>query len=316
MSARSSISLMTATWSGDLDHYRILVHSIAKSPLADLPHTTVVQTEDLAAFSALQPHQRGLISTEDVLPKEIEQGRLGALKYQKLLGRHGTRISGSLCRDLGWPSWPRYTGWHTQQLSKLALAAKADTDYVLAIDSDVAVTPAADLEQILAHPGIVCFSQTQPLSAFSDKTRKWVLQADSLLRVPAAQDEQYDCYFDTPFLLHTATVRAMLEWLENEYQQPWWKVLLNQPPRRWSEFATYKLFLKKQSLSAPDKKVLWLAPDKIHYIFDASDTKKLLSQLNDRWSDPNTHFVTIHSQSSGRKLWSAADFADQVIGMI
>lgn len=316
MRAKRTISLMTPTWSGDLEHYRLLMASLPKSPLTDLPHLTVVQTEDMPTFAGLAPGTTQLLPSREILPGDIEARRVRALRYQKALGRHFTRVAGSTCRTLGWPTWPRYTGWHTQQITKLAVAAGADTDYLLVLDSDVIVTPSADLSDILAAPEIVCYSVAKPLREFKGKTRNWVLQADALLSPSDVNQEHYDSYFDTPFLLHTPTVRAMLQWLEQRYRQPWWQVLLNQPPRRWSEFATYKLFLAQLSQSDPGTSVDWLSPDRMHYIFDASDPDRLVAQLRARLTDPATHFITVHSQSGGRQLWSAADFSDRVLELL
>lgn len=315
-----TVSLVTASWSGDLDHYRFLISSLKESKLAGVKHTTVVQSEDFELFSSQlagipDAAFTDLYSTEQVLPPVIEHKRQQSLRYQRKSSSDLTRLCGSLTRVFGWPDWPRYTGWHVQQISKLAMAALADTDYVLVIDSDVIVTPAADLTGILSHDGIVCFSSRKPLSEFRGKTRKWVLQADALLRATPADEGTYDAYFDTPFLLHVKTVRAMFAWLEQTYQQLWWQVLLAQPPRRWSEFATYRLFLEGLSSSKPDMQVTWLAPQMMHYIFDASDPTKLLSELQKSWFDPSIQFITIHSQSSGRQRWRADRYVSEFFAM-
>lgn len=313
--SEKTISLMTPTWAGDLDHFRILLHSLARSPLAALPHTGVVQTEDLSSFARLPLGATQLLASAQVLPEPVERRRVNAQATQKRLGRHLTRVCGSSCRELGWPKWPRYTGWHTQQIAKLACASRADTDYVLVIDSDVLVTRSANLDSILSSPEIVCFSQPQALENFRGKTRKWVKQADALLQVTPADARVYDRYFDTPFLLHVPTVNKLIAWLEATYQQPWWQSLLNQPPRRWSEFATYKLFLNMHS-SASATAVQWRAPEHMHYIFNTGDKARLTGELHDKLADSHTHFITLHSQSSGRQRWSASSFADSVIELL
>lgn len=310
------VSLITPSWAGDLEQFRLLRASLDRSALAQIPHTLVVQSEDQDAFSEFDSPALELKTTREVLPPLVEQRRLAARRTSRLLGRHLTRVSGSARRTLGWPRWPAYTGWHTQQISKLALAAQAQSDYVLVLDSDVIVTRSADLKKLLMTPEIVCFSEPKPLNEFSGKTRKWVLQADALLNTGAPGNGLYDGYFDTPFLLHSASVRAMLGWLEQQYRQPWWLALLTQPPRRWSEFATYKRFLQKLELENADTKVTWLPPEHMHYIFDASDTDRLMAELRTRLVDPATHFITVHSQSSGRGLWTAADFAHKVMPIL
>lgn len=314
--SEGQVSIITPSWAGDLEQFRLLRASLDRSALAEIPHTLVVQTEDKDAFSSFDSAALELKTTSDVLPPEVEARRLAARRASRLLGRHLTRICGSARRTLGWPSWPAYTGWHTQQISKLALAAQAQSEYVLVLDSDVIVTRSADLSGLLSHQGIVCFSEPKPLEEFRGKARKWVLQADKLLTVGAPTNSVYDCYFDTPFLLHTPSVRALLDWLEEQYQKSWWLALLHQPPRRWSEFATYKRFLQKLTNDDAKTSVEWCTPDHMHYIFDASDTDRLVTELRSRLVDPNTHFITVHSQSSGRGLWSTADFARKVMPLL
>ncbi len=306
MTQNSTVSLITTTWSGDLDHYRVLLSSLAKKQLSATRHITIVQSEDFKLFKRLFSEASDaevtlLLTTGQVLPSIVEHKRLQARDYQKLFGPHITRLSGSMTRVLGWPNWSRYTGWHIQQISKLAMAAQVETDYALVIDSDVIVTPAADLTALLSKDGIVCFSSFKPLSQFEGKTRNWVLQAGALLQVASSNNRMYNSYFDTPFLIHVSTLKAMLGWLESTYQLPWWRVLLQQPPRHWSEFATYQLFLLKRSVEQPERVVTWLSPDMMHYIFDANGSEKLLSELRESWLDPSIHFITVHSQSSSRK---------------
>jgi len=106
-------------------------------------------------------------------------------------------------------------------------------------------------------------------------------------------------------------VRAMLAKLEDHYQMPWWQVMLRQPPRRWSEFGTYKYFLRH----CQQKPVDWRAANIMGYLFDASDIAQLTDKFTHMLSDEQQHYITIHSQSSGRQLWTADAYAD-VVGRI
>lgn len=315
MTHSPTISLMTPTWSGDLPQYRVLMRSLQQSPLADLAHMTVVQSEDEPALRRCAPSDTSLVTTAELLPQKVEKRRQRARRLSERLGRHVTRNAGSLARWVGWPGWPRYTGWHTQQLCKLAAAAGAQTDYVVAIDSDVIVTPFAQLAPLLEQPGIACFSRPCRFDDLHGKTRNWVRQADRLLDAPT-RDGWYDCFFDTPFLLHSETVRRLLGWLEKRYDRAWWLTLLAQPPRRWSEFATYKRFVAMIDDGPVDTRVNWLSPDTLHYIFDASDTGRLIDEVKRHLHEPATHFITVHSQSSGRALWTADAFSDDLLELL
>ncbi|MEX0739543.1 MAG: DUF6492 family protein [Pseudohongiella sp.] len=323
MAPTPSVSLMTPTWAGDLEQYRILMRSLSRSPLADLEHITVVQTEDEPALRARVSSHSHIMTTAQLLPDVVESRRRHAMAWQALGGRHMTRISGSVSRAVGWPRWPRYTGWHTQQLCKLAIAARAATDYVLIVDSDVIVTPQAQLAPWINRPAIACISDRHQQAAFRGKTLNWVQQADRLLQAPTV-DGVFDAYFDTPFLLHVDSVRALLAWLEEHYQCPWWLALVQQPPRRWSEFATYKRFLmcraqiRGESGEEPGTgvDVDWIKPEGLHYIFDTSDSKRLLDEIELQLRRPETRFITVHSQSSGRQRWDARRFTDDLYQLL
>jgi hypothetical protein len=311
MTARP-ICLITPTWSGDLDHFRLLRASLDRSRLADVPHHVIVQTEDRDAFSDFDCPAMKLQTTADVLPPEVETARRRSRRISQHLGRHLTRISGTIRRELGWPRWPAYTGWHTQQICKLMAARHADADQAIVIDSDVIVTPHADVSDFYSNGRIRCFATWAKFEEMGAKVRKWIRQAEYLTGHSAARDGLVNTYFDTPFILNRAVLDAMLLWLESNYHQPWWHVLLSQPPRRWSEFGTYKAFLAGYAGAQVD----WCAPDMSRYLFDASDMQKFVKQVEALIRDPAVHYITIHSQSSGRRPWSIADYKERLQAII
>lgn len=308
----SRICLITPTWSGDLHHFRLLRASLDRSPLAGVPHHVVVQTEDRALFSGFDAPAMDLKTTAEVLPPEVEAARCRARRIGRRLGRHLTRIGGSMRRELGWPRWPAYTGWHTQQVCKLAIAAGADVDQAVVIDSDVIVTPNADVSDFQSDGRVRCFATWASLDEAGAKVRKWIRHAEQLTGHLPARDGLVNTYFDTPFILDRRMVNAMLRWLESTYNRPWWRVLLSQPPRRWSEFGIYKAFLDRDA----GERVDWCPPETARYVFDASDVAKLVRKIEAFMADPGVHFITVHSQSSGRKPWSVADYGADLQSVI
>ncbi|WP_309045805.1 DUF6492 family protein [Marinobacter sediminicola] len=316
MDAAPSFILITPTWSGDLEHFRLLRASIERSGLRDIPHATVVQAEDRHAFSGFEGGSLTMLSTADVLPAALEQRRLKARAYERLFGRHVTRIAGSLSRKIGVPSWPHYTGWHTQQICKLKLAAESECDYAVVIDSDVVVCPDATPAELLpAGSAIACYATWGSPESLISKVRNWVNQASLLVHAKPEHNGRINDYFDTPFIIHVPTLRALFEWLESEHGEPWWSVLLKQPPRRWSEFATYKAFLARRQTEY-GQNVVWADTGHIRYIFDTSDAERLSHEVALCFKDPSIKFVTIHSQSTGRKLWSVEDWSGQLMNLI
>lgn len=293
--------ILTVTWSEDLPHFGLLRDSLAMSSLAHIPHDVVVQSEDLPGFAQFQGGTVALQGSASVLPPAVESRRRLARRWQARTGRHGTRLLGSVSRRTGWPRWVRYTGWHTQQLSKLAAVAASADDTVVVMDSDVVVTPRARPEDFVPTASITCFSEWQPAAALSGKVRNWQHTAHRLFGQPLAADARVDCYFDTPFVFHAPTVRELLAFLERRYGKPWWEVLVALPPRGWSEFCIYKTYLQVVATHDVDRRDTAL----FGYLFDASDPARLADDFMQLADSGRRHYITIHSQSAGRRLWSA-----------
>lgn len=300
---------MTSTWGADVEHFKLMRLSIDNSALADLPHHVIVQTEDIGQFEQYRGHPSvKLMTSADILPPEVERKRFHARTMRDRLGRDATRILTSLARYLSWPQWVRYTGWHTQQLIKLFVAADNESEHVVVLDSDVVVTKHASEQDFVTAAKVLCLAEVGGSAAVNGKVRNWNNQARSLWGLSSGSHDM-EMYFDTPFILHGPATRSMQRNIEQTYQQPWWQVLLSQPPRRWSEFATYTKYLRHMDHGLD---VEWRKADMCRYIFDASDPENLERLFVKYYQDPDSHYITIHSQSSGRQLWSADAYIDRI----
>jgi len=227
-----NLKFLTVTWRGDLTHFSLLRESLNLSRLSGVEHDVVVHSEDFKIFNKFQQPGLNLYTTHDLLDPVVERRRIRARHCRELLGRRSEVICGSLSRTLGWPNWVRYTGWHIQQICKLAGVAASKIDVVVLLDSDLIITKYADASDFLSLP-----------------------------------------------------------------------------PRRWSEFGIYKQFLRNHY----SKDIVWRSTEKMGYIFDASSTEKLIEQFNYLLEHDRSHYITIHSQSSGRRLWGAEHYRDSVL---
>lgn len=304
------IVFITPTWAGDLEHFRVMRSSLEHSPLARFQHYVVVQHEDLGMFEEFRDRPGlTLLSTRDVLPEEVERRRVRARLLSERLGRNFTRICGSLKRFSCWPSWPSYTGWHTQQLCKLKLASELDCDKAVVIDSDVVVTPHADAADFYADCGVLCFAQWQKRSELRGKVRNWLVESERLVgKSPGS--EWVNVYFDTPFVLDSKLLKWALRELESARGNAWWSVLLDCPPRRWSEFGYYKAFLASRESQVD---LEWRQPTFFRYLYDTRDPEAVVAQVRSFMQDSKVHYVTIHSQASGRHEWPAEDFLAPIL---
>lgn len=56
----------------------------------------------------------------------------------------------------------------------------------------------------------------------------------------------------------------------------------------------------------------WRPADLMVYLFDARDVSQLAENFDHALHQQQAHYITIHSQSSGRQLWSAQAYADAI----
>ncbi|XGA80101.1 DUF6492 family protein [Halomonas sp. CH40] len=313
MSDNQRMVFITPTWAGDLDHFRVMRASLEQSPLAGFDHYVVVQHEDVALFEEFRGRSGlTLLSTRDVLPEYIEHRRNRARRLSQCLGRKVTRICGSFKRIFSWPVWPSYTGWHTQQLCKLTLASELDYDKAVIIDSDVIVTPNASYKDFVSDISYVCFADWQNRAGLKGKVKNWIHESEYLINV-ASETPQVNAYFDTPFVFDRQLLCKALTTLESNTHKAWYAALLDRPPRRWSEFGIYKAYLLKQT---PKISVDWRIPSFCHYLYDTSHPQTVIKTVSELLKEPSIHYITIHSQASGRELRDANAYLGPLLSLI
>jgi hypothetical protein len=307
------IVFITPTWAGDLEHFRVMRSSLEHSPLARFQHYVVVQDEDLSLFEEFRDRPGlTLLSTRDVLPAMVERRRARARRIAERCGRDFTRICGSIKRVFSWPLWPSYTGWHTQQLCKLKLASELGCDIAVVLDSDLVITPSAVAEDFCGSSGVVCFADWRSRSELGGKVRNWVLETERLVGAERDMDP-VNVYFDTPFVFDRALLCSALTGLESKTGKSWWYALLDLPPRRWSEFGFYKAFLMHR---IPEDRIDWREPSFFRYVYDTSDSRKVIDTVREMIADPDIHYVTIHSQASGRENWDPQAYLKPLLSLL
>jgi len=313
VSAKSKIVIITPTWAGDVDHFRVMRQSVERSSLAELEHYVVVQDEDMPLFEEFRGRSGlNLLSTADVLPPEVERKRRMARRLSDRFGRNVTRLAGSLRRLFSFPEWPSYTGWHTQQLCKLQLASELECDVAVILDSDVVVTKAASCQDFMGKSRTVCFATWSARSEVEGKVKNWVAESESLVGTVQLCDP-VNVYFDTPFVFDSVILREALRTLEVRSGKLWWETLLARPPRRWSEFGFYKAFLGNYR---DQQDIEWRAPDFSRYIYNTSNSEMVIETVRSMLADSDIHYITIHSHASGRETWSPDEYLGRMTDLL
>ncbi|NVK75778.1 MAG: hypothetical protein HWE24_20070 [Oceanospirillaceae bacterium] len=212
-------------------------------------------------------------------------------------------------RLLGWPEWPAYTGWHTQQLCKLIVASEVEFDTVVVIDSDVIISPSAAVSDFISINRIVCYAEFTERKLIRGKLRNWILESERLA-MSSRVNELVNTYFDTPFIFHKESLKKALGELSSRIDKAWYYAFLESPPRRWSEFGFYKAYLLS---TAENNLIEWRSPSFCRYIYDASNPSDVVNTVLEMLDTPDIHYITIHSQASGRKQWDSTCYLSDIL---
>ncbi|HLV67074.1 MAG TPA: DUF6492 family protein [Polyangiaceae bacterium] len=151
----------------------------------------------------------------------------------------------------------RARGWYRQQLIKLAIAERVESDYYLTLDADVVATRPITLERLLP-------SGRAPCTLLPGEHRDWYAATEKLLGTRGAHPGKLHSV--TPALLAREGVRALTESLDRRFRErrfspgmrglrqrwlalrargrgePWRLFLLGGLP--WTEYALYYTFLE------------------------------------------------------------------------
>jgi hypothetical protein len=126
MSALPAFAIVTPSYSGDLDRCKLLCESL--DAMADGPfrHYLLVANHDFPLFADLAGPRRTVIPDAELLPHWMRAIR----RPFDRLGRH-VWISTDIRKQIR-----PLSGWHVQQLRKLAAARLVDEDVIVMADSD------------------------------------------------------------------------------------------------------------------------------------------------------------------------------------
>ena len=154
-------------------------------------------------------------------------------------------------RDLGFsdPDGSREQGWSLQQAAKLGFARHATTEFYMVLDAkNIALRPiqVADLVQDGRSPWV--------LEDAVIHTKWWRGAAWALAHRKFNQTQGRQALSAaTPVIFHTASVVAMLDWLERHHGESIERFMMRRRPirqrfMRATEFAMYYVFMDREGL--------------------------------------------------------------------
>ena len=154
-------------------------------------------------------------------------------------------------QDLGFgePDGSREQGWSLQQAAKLGFARHATTEFYMVLDSkNIALRPirVADLVQDGRSPWVLGDVAIHPRWW---RGSAWAMAHRKFNRTPGRQALSAA----TPVIFHTASVVAMLDWLERYHGESVERFLMRRRPIRQrflraTEFTMYYVFMDREGL--------------------------------------------------------------------
>jgi hypothetical protein len=146
-------------------------------------------------------------------------------------------------------------GWSVQQLVKLAIADRVQTEFYLTLDADVICTRPVSCGQLIRGGRAVCRLRQRDVI---DQWPEWYAWAERVLGLPASGVNRGV----TPALLHTGSVLALHDWLAGRVSPPLQRLARGLPPGSlartllagwrsyllrtlpWTEYALYDTFVE------------------------------------------------------------------------
>jgi hypothetical protein len=126
MKARPTLAIVTPSYAADFERCELLCESLDAFAVDAFRHYIVVADHDHRQFAALSSPRREVIPDSELLPVWLKAVR----RPFDRLGRH-VWISGDIRKQIR-----PLSGWHVQQLRKLALPRMIDQDVIVMADSD------------------------------------------------------------------------------------------------------------------------------------------------------------------------------------
>lgn len=254
---RRTNALVTPSYRGDFERFRILCETVDRHVSGLTRHYVLVEPGDMALFRTLETPHRTIIDERDILPRTLLR-----LPDPKTLGRR--------LIWLGFGMKPLY-GWHVQQLRSIAIAHHLPEDGFVYIGSDSAFVRDCDLASYWSPDDRVALYRRDHALGQEGATvgglghDGWSRTAMRLLGPSTTAANQHD-YITTAVAWRAETVRALCAHIEAETGLNWMRAIGRE--RAFSERILYGRFvddiLGGQGhfiTDRPRAKVFWFDPE-------------------------------------------------------
>lgn len=225
-----SASLVTCSFSGDLDVCRMLCDSVDRFVPETIGHRLYVPAKDMPLFAPLASSRRTIATQESLLPRWFWKVPLPSQRWRARLGlpRRNVYLT---------PFSLPVRGWIAQQIMKLAATAGAGAEIVVHVDSDNAFIRPLRVESLAREGRVRLYRDPEMVDMPSH--RLWHAAAGRLLGLPPA--DFYGAEYIDQLVVWRRSVLLRLLARIGETTGRDWRVALARTPH-FAEYILYGVF--------------------------------------------------------------------------
>ncbi|HET7885044.1 MAG TPA: DUF6492 family protein [Bradyrhizobium sp.] len=227
---RNSVALLTPTYERDLSLCALLCESVDRHARSFSKHYLLVPDSDLALFARFEGPQRTVLPASQFLPRWLRP--LPAIIRRQR-------------RQHWWSLRARpVSGWHIQQILKIASAATLPHSRFCILDSDVVLFRDFDLARFEDPEPLPLYSAPNGITPGHARHARWIETTHRLLGLPTPSLPATDFIGHIIFWDQLA-IRSMIRKIENTTGLGWIEALCR--TREFSEYLLYGYFVQSEA---------------------------------------------------------------------
>lgn len=268
----NSVALLTPTYGRDLELCKLLCESVDRHVRGFQKHYLLVPDSDLPLFVHLESARRSVIPASTYLPQWL---------------RPLPRVIQRKRRQYWWSLRTKpVSGWHVQQLLKIAAVNSLPHDRYCILDSDIVFFRDFDLSRFEYPKPIPLLRMPDEVTPAAFRHARWVETSHQLLGLPVPPLPAPD-FIGHIIFWDRATTRAMATRIEQVTKLDWIEALCQ--TREFSEYMLYGYFVQNDVGAAARHIVVPHTPC-VSYWDDPELGKHELIQLLQRASTDDVAF--------------------------
>lgn len=228
--AMNPVALLTPTYGRDLELCTLLCESVDRHVKSFSKHYLLVPDCDLALFSHFESERRTVLPASQFLPAWL---------------RPLPRVIQRKRRQFWWSFRAKpVSGWHVQQLIKIAAAMSLPHQRYCVLDSDVVFFRDFDLSGFQYPNAIPLLKMRDEVTSQQIEHARWVETSHQLLGLPMPQLPASD-FIGHIILWDQQTTQAMVSKIETATKLDWIEALCR--VREFSEYMLYGYFVENDA---------------------------------------------------------------------